>query len=308
MRILTFRSPDGLRLGIKTDNGVLDVTLAAEKLGRSGSFPRSVSDLIAGGDAALRSMAQLVLQAEGDLYGGAWLMEEHLKLGPCLPNPGKILCIGLNYRRHAIETGNPIPIWPVLFAKFNNTVGASGDEIGLPEDVSHFDYEVELGVVIGIRTRYVLQADALDHVWGYCTANDLSERILQARSSQWVLGKSIDGFMPIGPYLVTRDEVPDPQALRLRAWVNEELRQDSTTAEMVFSVRDLVSYVSRYITMEPGDLILTGTPEGVIAESGGKIPWLSEGDHLVLEVEGLGRLRNTLTRQTPEGSNSAQTN
>jgi 2-keto-4-pentenoate hydratase/2-oxohepta-3-ene-1,7-dioic acid hydratase in catechol pathway len=172
-------------------------------------------------------------------------------------------------------------------------VAAPGEPIPLPDNAVQYDYEVELAAVIGRRARYVSEGQALDYVLGYCTANDLSARDLQTRTSQWLLGKTLDKFMPLGPYLVTADQVPDPQNLALRTWVNGELRQNSNTSDMVFSVAQLVSYVSQYLTLEPGDVILTGTPEGVVLGMKEKV-WLKAGDEVTVEVEGLGRLTNSM--------------
>lgn len=175
---------------------------------------------------------------------------------------GKILCIGLNYRDHAAETGMPIPEQPIVFAKWANSVIGPSDDVVVPPGVVDIDYEAELAVVIGRRARRVREADALDHVAGYLCANDVSARALQMASSQWTRGKAIDTFLPLGPWLVTADEVPDPQALGIRCGVNGEKRQDSTTAEMVFSVAELVAILSQTLTLEPGDVLVTGTPPG----------------------------------------------
>jgi 2-keto-4-pentenoate hydratase/2-oxohepta-3-ene-1,7-dioic acid hydratase in catechol pathway len=227
--------------------------------------------------------------------GEHWLHDEaSLTLGPCVSDPGKIICVGLNYARHAAESNMPIPQSPVLFSKFNNSLAGAGEDVPLISDVAtEFDYEVELCVAIGKTARNVSEGDALSYVAGYCTANDLSVRDLQMRTSQWLLGKTSDKFFPIGPYLVTADEVGDPQKLRLTCKVNGETRQDSNTADMVFSVAQLVSYCSTYFTLEPGDLITTGTPEGVAMGMPNK-PWLKKGDVVEVEVEKLGKLTNTM--------------
>jgi 2-keto-4-pentenoate hydratase/2-oxohepta-3-ene-1,7-dioic acid hydratase in catechol pathway len=216
-----------------------------------------------------------------------------LRLGPSLLRPGKLLCIGLNYFRHATESDETPPETPLVFGKLANSVAASGQEIALPDTAGQYDYEAELGVVIGRRCRNVDEPHALDYVFGYCCANDLSSRELQFRTSQWFLGKSLDGFLPVGPELVTADEVGDPQALGIRCWVNGELRQSSSTAKMMFSVSEIISYVSRYVTLEPGDFIATGTPEGVVLGMKEK-KWLTPGDVVEVEVDRLGRLRNRL--------------
>jgi len=210
-----------------------------------------------------------------------------------VPNPGKIVCVGLNYRKHAEESGAQIPTSPVLFSKFGNTIAAHGEGVPLIDAASQYDYEVELGVVIGQTARNVSEADALRTVFGYSTANDVSARDLQMRTSQWLLGKTLDKFLPIGPYLVTADEVPDPQLLSLRTWLNGELRQNSNTADMIFTVAEIVSYISHHFALDPGDVIVTGTPEGVIMGTKEKV-WMVPGDLVEVEVEGLGKLANRM--------------
>ncbi|MBV9170902.1 MAG: fumarylacetoacetate hydrolase family protein [Chloroflexi bacterium] len=275
MKLITFRSASGgLRLGVLTADGV--VTLEGD-----GLAPEFV---LAQGEAALDRVRDAAQRAR-DVRA-----ESELRLAPCVPQPGKIIAVGLNYRRHAHETGAAIPETPILFSKFNNTIAAPNEPVVLPHVASQYDYEVELGVVIGRRAAYVSRESALECVLGYCTANDLSARDLQSRTSQWLLGKTLDGFCPVGPYLVTRDEVPDPQQLDLKTWVNGELRQNSSTADMIFSVAEVVSYASQYMTLEPGDLIITGTPEGVILGMPEPRTWLKAGDQVSVEVQGLGRL------------------
>lgn len=290
MILLTYRTPNGLALGLKTPLGVLDVAAARAAVGLE-DLPVTPEAAVAASTAALPRLADLAHRAEGrkELYRD----ESELKLGPCVPSPGKIICIGLNYRRHTAESGMKVPETPVLFPKYNNAVAAPGEPIPLPDSAVEYDYEVELGVVIGRRCKGATPANALEHVLGFCNVNDLSARDLQFRTSQWLLGKSLDKFMPIGPYLVTADEVGDPQALGLRCWVNGELRQNSSTADMVFSVAETVSYISQYMTLEPGDVILTGTPEGVIMGMKEKV-WLKPGDEVTVEIDKLGRLTNVM--------------
>jgi 2-keto-4-pentenoate hydratase/2-oxohepta-3-ene-1,7-dioic acid hydratase in catechol pathway len=288
MFLLTFKDGDALRLGVKTANGVVDVTAAKQALG-SLSAPESVEALLAGGDQAEADLAGVV----GDAPGSAIRDESSLTLGPCVPNPTKVICIGLNYRRHAEETNSPIPATPVIFSKFNNSIAAHGEDVPLPPVDTEYDYEAELGVVIGKIARNVSEADALDYVFGYCTADDVSARELQRRTSQWVLGKTLDKFLPIGPYLVSADEVGDPQKLAIKCWVNGDLRQNSNTSDMIFNVAQVVSYLSKHFTLSPGDLISTGTPEGVAMGRADK-PWLKPGDIVEVEVEKLGKLRNRM--------------
>jgi 2-keto-4-pentenoate hydratase/2-oxohepta-3-ene-1,7-dioic acid hydratase in catechol pathway len=295
MILLTFRDGDELRLGVRTPRGVIDVAAAQAELGAGdASTPETMDALIAGGDSARAALADLVARAEAAPAAGSWLRDEQtLQLGPAVPNPGKIVCVGLNYRKHAEESGAAIPETPVLFSKFNNAVASAGEDIPLPDAAREYDYEVELAIVIGDDAKDVAQADALGTVFGYATANDLSARDLQTRTSQWILGKTLDKFMPIGPYLVTADDVPDPQALRIRTWLNGELRQDSNTADMIFPVAEIIAYISRHFSLAPGDVIITGTPEGVILGMADKT-WMKPGDVVEVEVEGLGKLHNRM--------------
>lgn len=300
MIVLTFVTNTGLRLGAKTPAGILDVAGALSALSPipgAVQVPTSVSALLAGGRTAQDSLENFIQYALDNVENSpSWLLDEsHLHLAPAVPEPGKIICVGLNYRRHAAESGMAEPSSPVLFSKFNNAVAAPGEPVPLPDNAEQYDYEVELAVVIGRQARHVSEEDALKYVWGYCNANDVSARDLQTRTSQWLLGKSLDKFMPLGPYLVSSDEVDDPQQLRLRCWVNGQLRQNSSTADMIFSVAYLVSYISQYMTLLPGDLILTGTPEGVILGMTEKV-WLKPGDEVTVEVDKLGRLTNVMSR------------
>jgi 2-keto-4-pentenoate hydratase/2-oxohepta-3-ene-1,7-dioic acid hydratase in catechol pathway len=298
MILLTIRDGDDLRLGVKTARGVIDVAAAQAALGQDqgdGRLPQTVEAAITGGEAARSALTDLVARAEAaDATGSPWLMDEgSLTLGPSVPNPGKIVCVGLNYRKHAEETGAAIPTSPVLFSKFSNTVAGPDEDVPLTDAATQYDYEVELAVVMGETTKNVSAADALNTVFGYATANDLSARDLQNRTSQWMLGKTMDKFMPIGPYLVTADEVGDPQKLAIRTWLNGELRQDSNTDDMIFPVAELIAYISRHFTLEPGDVIITGTPEGVILGMAEK-RWMVPGDVVEVEVDGLGKLRNRM--------------
>ncbi len=207
-----------------------------------------------------------------------------------IPTPQKIVCVGLNYRDHAEEQGVELPERPLLFAKWPNTLIASGDPIRIPPITEKVDYEAELGVVIGRRASGVPVGDALDFVQGYVVANDVSARDLQFSDGQWVRGKSLDTFLPVGD-LVPAAEVPDPQALPIRAILNGETVQDSSTANMVFGVAELVSFVTQAITLEPGDLIITGTPAGVgVFRDPPRL--LRPGDEITIEIDGLGSITN----------------
>lgn len=213
---------------------------------------------------------------------------------PAVIKPSKIFCIGLNYKRHAEETGSPIPTVPVVFGKFNNALAAHLDMIRIPHESNQVDYEVELTIVIGRRCHRVSSSDALTYVFGYTVANDVSARDLQNRTSQWLLGKSCDRFAPLGPFLVTADEIADPGQLPIGLRLNGSLRQNSTTADMIFSCPALIEYLSSVWTLEPGDVILTGTPEGVIL--GHPEPervWIGPGDRTEAYIGQLGTLTNT---------------
>jgi 2,4-didehydro-3-deoxy-L-rhamnonate hydrolase len=210
--------------------------------------------------------------------------------------PGKIVCVGLNYRDHAEEQGVALPKEPLLFAKFPNTLIGPGDPIVIPSVVTQCDYEAELGVVIGTTAKRVSERAALDHVAGYICVNDVSARDLQFADGQWTRGKSPDTFCPVGPGLVPREEIDDPQALAIRCIVNGKALQDSSTAQMIFSVAEIIAYASQVITLEPGDLIATGTPAGVGVFRDPKV-MLQDGDEVSVEIEGLGTLTNPVRKE-----------
>jgi len=215
------------------------------------------------------------------------------RLGPCVAGTGKFICIGLNYSDHAAETGATVPSEPIIFMKATSAIVGPNDDVLIPRGSEKTDWEVELAVVIGRRAKYVSEADALDYVAGYCLTNDVSERAFQAeRQGQWTKGKSCDTFGPTGPWLVTRDEVPDPQNLKMWLKVNGETRQDGSSKTMVYGVAFLVSYLSQFMSLQPGDVISTGTPPGV--GMGMKPPvYLKDGDVVELGIEGLGTQKQT---------------
>jgi 2-keto-4-pentenoate hydratase/2-oxohepta-3-ene-1,7-dioic acid hydratase in catechol pathway len=219
--------------------------------------------------------------------------EAEVRLGP-LFTPRNMICIGLNYKDHAAEGGVPLPEKPVVFAKLNGCMVGPNAPIMLPPDTQQVDYEAELAVVIGRRCKGASKADALNYVAGYTCLNDVSARDFQFGDNQWVRAKSQDTFGPMGPYLVTADEIPDPQTLPIRCLVNGQVLQDSNTDKMIFGVRDLISFISRGITLEPGDVISTGTPHGVGFARKPPI-FLKAGDEVVVEIDGVGRLSNPVT-------------
>ncbi|MEU0299428.1 fumarylacetoacetate hydrolase family protein [Streptomyces sp. NPDC006175] len=264
-------------------------------------------------NGTLRDLSGLVTDIDGELLADASALTrvreaaqtpdvlppldaQGLRIGPPLGRIGKIVCIGLNYHDHAAETGAAIPEEPILFFKAPDTVVGPEDTVLVPRGSRKTDWEVELAVVIGRTARYLDSAEeALGHVAGYATSHDVSEREFQIeRGGTWDKGKNCETFNPLGPWLVTADEVPDPQALPLRLWVNGELKQDGTTAEQIFPVGEVVRYLSHFMTLYPGDVINTGTPAGVAMGRPEPKPYLRAGDVVELEVEGLGRQRQEL--------------
>jgi len=295
MRLVTFAVTPGApwRTGMRAGDGVVDL-LAVHAVAPVADWAPTPQAIQERGIEALPTLAAIAARAS--TVPGATLDAGTLTLGPCVVAPQKIIAIGLNYRKHAAEAGMAIPESPIVFNKFANALAAAGETVTIPKVTQKADYEVELAVIIGKKATAISEDVALDHVWGYATANDLSARDLQFRTAQWMLGKTLDGFLPLGPDLVTTDEIPDPQTLPLRTWLNGELRQDSTTADMIFSVAQLVSYCSHYFTLTPGDVMITGTPAGVIA--GMKEPvWLKGGDRVVVEVVGLGQLETSFVAE-----------
>lgn len=210
-----------------------------------------------------------------------------------VPAPGKVVCVGRNYAEHAAETGSAVPTEPQLFAKWANAVVGPGADVVLPRITQALDYEAELVAVIGTTARRVSEAHALDHVLGYTCGDDISARDLQFGDTQWTRGKALDTFAPMGPWIVTTDEIPDPQVLGLRCLVNGETRQDDTTAHMIFSVARIIAFVTESITLEPGDVIYTGTPSGV---GHGRTPpeYLRVGDTVRVEIGGIGAIENRI--------------
>lgn len=219
------------------------------------------------------------------------------RYGPCVGNVGKFICIGLNYSDHAAESGLEVPPEPIIFAKATSAICGPNDNVEIPRTSIATDWEVELGVVIGKEAKYIDEADALDHVAGYCVINDISERDFQAkRSGQWIKGKSADTFGPIGPWLVTRDEVPDPQNLPMYLDVNGTRRQDGSTGTMIYGVAFTIAYLSQFMSLQPGDVISTGTPPGVGMGIKPEPVYLKPGDRMELGVEGLGVQRQQVVQ------------
>lgn len=273
MKLLYFSDNNNIMLGVSTSKGVIKL----EKYAHANLTNTAVAEI-----------GTIVAN-----YTGTYLDESKLTILSSSPRPSKIICIGLNYRKHAAESNMAVPTIPVVFTKYSNTLINFGQEVSLGKVGEQFDYEVELGVVIGEKCKNVSKDKALDYVLGYSVANDMSCRDLQFRSSQWLMGKSLDTFLPLGKYTVTKDEVGDPQKLQLTCTLNGEERQNSNTEDMIFSIAEIIEDLSLHMTLEPGDLILTGTPAGVILGLPEK-NWLKPGDIVTVEIEKLGATTNTM--------------
>jgi 2-keto-4-pentenoate hydratase/2-oxohepta-3-ene-1,7-dioic acid hydratase in catechol pathway len=288
--LLTMQRNGQYRLGAKTDKGILDVRQAAEVLKMYS--PATLDDMLQNEEGA---SVQAVVEAslKSSAAQKAFLKSESVEYGPLLTRPEKIICVGLNYRRHAQEVKLPIPKQPVLFNKYNNSLLQHGGTLKLPAAVANkFDYEIELVIVVGREARNVSEADALNYVAGYCTGNDFSARDLQFDTGgQWMVGKTSDGFAPLGPYFVTAEQV-DPNNLNLECRVNGETRQSSNTKDMIYNCQQIISYTSARISLRPGDIIFTGTPEGVIwGKPKDQQVWLKAGDKIACSLEKLGELK-----------------
>lgn len=284
MKLVQFWRGATPALGIQTTEGIVDVKAEGERLGVA--VPGTMAELICRyqGDG-LQKLA--LLSAQPQCFTDA-------PLAPVVTDPPRILCIGLNYRRHAKECGLPLPPAPVLFNKFSNALAAQGDCIRLMPDYQEYDYEAELVVVMGREARNVSEESALSYVFGYTCGNDLSTRDLQfARGGQWVLSKTFDGFAPVGPCLVPAGEL-DPNHLDISSTVNGEVRQSSNTSDMIFPLAQIIADLSHHFTLMPGDLIFTGTPQGVMhGYPADQKSWLKPDDWVEVTIQGIGTLRTT---------------
>lgn len=281
MRFVTFRDPQGiLRPGLVKGDRIVDLPKHLP------DAPQNVIGIIER-YTSVQPKLQAALETRGD-----YALSEVTLAAPVL-RPGKILALGLNYRDHAAEANFPLPEIQTWFSKMPTSVTGPQDDVHLPRVSGKLDYEAELAFVIGRRVRHATRAQAKDAIFGYCCANDVSVRDWQLRTSQFVVGKSFDTHCPFGPWIVTADEIADPQTLRIRTFVNGEVRQDSNTREMVFDVYSMVEHLSQAMTLEPGDLILTGTPAGVGAVA--KPPkFLGAGDRVRVEIDGIGSIENRI--------------
>lgn len=278
MRLITFAKNGGSAAGILKDDGIFPLA----DLGFADALA-----FIAAGAPALANAERIV----GKLSARNLPPVHTVKLLAPILRPPKILCVGLNYRDHAIESNMEIPAVPTVFAKFSTAVTGPGAPIVIPATTQKADYEAELAVVIGKRGERLAAKNWQDYVFGYTILNDVSARDVQLATSQWTLGKSLSTFAPLGPHIVTRDEVPDPHVLGIRLSIGGDTLQHSNTREFIFGVPELIEYISRFVTLEPGDVISTGTPSGV--GLGRKPPrWLRPGDEVVIEIDKIGILRN----------------
>lgn len=306
MRLLTFTESGRTRAGLEIDGQIVDLPRGAEALasarpGAAGGLPESLQEILEAGEPAL-DQARLVQEWVGQRLragqrptgarGEPVVFERaSVQLRPPIQRPGKIICLGRNYAEHAAEGGAEVPTIPIMFAKFASNLIGHGEPIVIPRVVQRLDYEAELAVVIGRRAKHVSRDQAFDYVAGYMNFHDVSARDLQFETSQWFRGKCGDTFAPCGPYLVTKDEVPDPHRLDIRCILNGEVMQNSNTRHLIFDVPYLIQHITQTLTLEPGDIISTGTPSGV-GEHRKPPRFLRPGDVVRVEVEGLGTLEN----------------
>ena len=286
LKFVNFQLNSQIRLGVKVENGIMDIAQVSDAY--SLEVPKTIEQIIVAGKSVIEKLQKYV---ESTSF---LIDEDNIVYAPCVTNPEKIICIGLNYLDHANESKMEIPLSPVVFSKFSNALAGNKQEILLPINAKQFDYEAELVIVIGKTAESVSRENAMSYIFGYTIGNDLSARDLQFRTGQWLLGKTCDGFAPIGPYLVTADEV-NPSDLEISCRVNGELRQQGNTKNMIFDCAYIVSYLSQHMTLKPGDIIFTGTPAGVIlGYPEEKRVWLKSGDEVSVSIEKIGTLINKL--------------
>jgi 2-keto-4-pentenoate hydratase/2-oxohepta-3-ene-1,7-dioic acid hydratase in catechol pathway len=286
MRFATIQTTYGPRAAVLVDGSYVDIH------GSDSSLPACLRDVLAGGPSMRRAIEQAVKEQKAAVYPA-----EQVKLLSPIPDPHKIICLGLNYRDHAAESGAPIPKEPILFSKYATALVGQGDKIVLPASSTEVDYEAELVIVVGKGGKNIRANSAVSHVAGYTVGHDVSARDWQLKKDgkQWMVGKTFDTFAPTGPVLVTADEVPDPHNLPIRLRLNGKTMQDSNTSQMIFKTGDILAYLSQVFTLETGDLIFTGTPPGVGMARKPPV-FLKGGDVVEVEIEGLGVLRNPVVQ------------
>ncbi|MGM9929157.1 MAG: fumarylacetoacetate hydrolase family protein [Bacillus sp. (in: firmicutes)] len=286
MKLVNYYVEGEITLGIVGEKGIIDVKKTANRQNKL--VPLSMGEVISSGAQGIKQLKSLLDEES------SFIFEENIQFAPCVDKPEKIICVGLNYVNHAKESNMEIPDFPILFSKFNNALAAHRQVIAIPETAKQIDYEAEMVMVVGKEARNVTQEEALSCVFGYTVGNDVSARDFQFRTGQWLLGKTCDGFAPIGPYVVTADEI-DPTNLRIECKINGQIKQSANTADMIFDCATLVSYISQHMTLKPGDLIFTGTPDGVIlGEQENNRHWLKSGDVMEVTIEQIGTLKNEL--------------
>lgn len=297
MKLVTFRSDEGLRAGVVVAEHVLDIEKAARWANEKESLSNSMVELLEAGTPALEAIKSITSAFEKDVQGattaGIAKPLAEVSLYAPVPRPSKIICVGLNYKDHAEETGKAIPEYPMLFPTYVNAVNGPNDAIVIPKVSDKIDFEAELAVVIGKRGRYISEEDALDYVAGYTCFNDVSTRDYQFHTPQFGLGKSFDTHAPMGPWIVTKDEIPNPQSLAIELTLNGEIMQQSNTKELIFTVQKLIAYISEALTLEPGDIIATGTPGGVGVARDPQV-FLKPGDEVAVKIEGIGEMVNSV--------------
>ena len=284
MRFVSFSKAGGSAVGLRQGDSIIDLSVAAPKL------PRTLAGILAAGASAKAELKKIAAKPKKN----AVLKASKVRLLPPIPDPGKILCIGLNYKDHAAEMGNPLPTYPVVFTRFTSTLVPHGGKMLTPKASSMFDYEAELAVVIGKRGRNIPKDKALSYVGGYSCFNDGSIRDYQTKTSQFTLGKNFDGTGAFGPDLVTPDELPKgAHGLKIKCRLNGTTMQNGTTADLVFDVAALIAEISVAMTLEPGDVVVMGTPAGV-GQARTPPVWMKAGDRIEIEIEKIGVLANTI--------------
>ncbi|HEY7348428.1 MAG TPA: fumarylacetoacetate hydrolase family protein [Ktedonobacterales bacterium] len=315
MRLVTYQREGPPRTGAQWDEQIIDLNRAyraalqqaenADELAVADArVPTDMIDLLSGGETSLKAARQAIAFVRGQLESHARALHaqgilhaaDQVSFLPPVLRPGKVVGLGLNYRDHAAESHMEIPTYPVLFHKTASSLIGHNQPIVIPRNSSRVDYEAELAIIIGRRGKYIAEHEAFAYIAGYTNAHDVSARDLQFRTSQWTTGKMLDTFGPLGPALVTRDEIPDAQKLAIKTILNGQVMQDGNTAEMIFQIPFIVSYISQIATLEPGDVIMTGTPAGI---GNARTPpvFLKPGDTVTIEIESLGKLTNPVVAE-----------
>ena len=291
MKLIRFKYNDKISYGILKNNKILCLPQTSDQ------FPKSLEELITFNMEKLIKIEHSIRNfSEKELKKATYRLDQVELLAPII-NPPKIICLGLNYRDHAAEQGAKIPDEPIIFMKPRTAIIGPNQPIIKPSFVEKLDYEGELAIIIGKRGKNIPVSKAKNYIFGYTIFNDVSARDIQFKDRQWTRGKSFDTFAPIGPCIVTRNQLNDPNNLRIRTWVNGQLRQNSTTRNMVFNVYEIIYHISRVMTLEPGDIIATGTPAGVGVFMKPKPKFLKHGDIVEIEIEGIGKLKNQVIEE-----------